>query len=310
MNRVLLLGTAAGLLCGVALPCLVSCGSVTIDPVEMTPPSVQALSTPLTADTIAVVDFLDERPDCQRGDHSLNDGFVGSQYFVLEHYWFALGERPGNLDQDSTNGGGQRGERRGRWTGTASFKWFGFPFTGVGSASSRPILEGLADYFALALERRGVAQRVVRVATPDQAARAGAQVILQGTLRDFAAVFAEIHPPAREPRDDPLDYRMHSFVGVDFALHHNEQLLWQELLRSEDEQQNLFDHMTHYRGTGSLPFAHLDETRVPRYIHHDLCAHVQRALHQVTASALSRIEQNLSPKVDPAPALAESGTQH
>ena len=272
------------------------------EPVTMTPPQSIPLQEALTEGTLAVVDFDDQRPDLERRAGSLQDTFINNEFLPPGHFWY---QRSAELDElpDAVVEGR---EVFLRLTGEGAFRWHEFPPAQPGAYQTSGTAQGLSDYFALALEQRGIIPRVIRVGSRAAALEAGARYVLEGRIEHFAAGMTEVHGQDDERLDERLDdrrdHRVFSRLGLILSLHSlaDDHLLWDarfvDPLLPEDEP-HLLDETEDFRGVtsgvGGPRLLRLDVANEPRQAFHDMVAHVDRRLRAATTTSITAIEATL-----------------
>lgn len=284
-----------------ALLLLPACVTADLPPISIIPPDTGVLSLPVAEGTLAVLDFADLRPPEESTDLPLSDTFL-TRFHTPGYYWSFQGEDVSNLEP-VTNSAGDIVFRR--VTGDRAFLWFPFPYTGIGPAGTRETALGLADYFANALQRRGLVDRVIRVKSPEEAARHQARWLLVGEVLHFVCFFDEI--PAREwfEVEHPDDIRLHRFspiVALELQLQSTQDgsNLWSKSLAApEIEQDHPYDQLYPYLGTKFRDTARLDPADLPGQAFQDMQSHLVRNLHGLTALCLEDIEATLGQSASP-----------
>ncbi len=275
---------------GLALIGIVAaCSSPPPEPRAMTPVFPVALETPVTLDTIAVLDFEDRRPEWQSSPETIAESFDDSRVAPDNRFWNFRASAEVNstgIDQPFL-----------RVTGNGAFRWYPFPYSGTGGARGAPPSRGVADFVALSLERRGLSSRVVRAANLEEARRQGATFVLRGVLQEFVGLFSEVHDPQVPRPDDWRDSRVWSRVGVDLSLLQlpGENVAWSRAFPVVEGETPpyLFDELSRFRGTGFYKALHLDQESQPEMAFSDLVTHLQIHLEAVTVATLNDLEDSL-----------------
>jgi hypothetical protein len=261
-------------------------------PLPMAPVPAVALKEPLSGGTLAVLDFVDARPEFERGPHEIDEFDVGGRWIARDSFWYlhtAAGELPADPAPPP--------DVRARVTGEAAFAWYPFPNHGLG----RPLLNrlelALPDYLALHLEQRRVFFRVVRVRDAAAAREVGATFTLGGRIDRFGALFAEVEDPYVVRADEPLEYRLLAAVRFQATLAREgdaSPLLERDCL-GRDEEADLRDHLPDLNATPSRSLRRLDAEDVGWQAREDMATHARRALERATAPLIAAVETALAP---------------
>jgi hypothetical protein len=259
-------------------------------PAPLPPPAAVALPAPLSRDVVAVVDFVDARPDFERSDAEIDERFVGGRWLALDRY-FTFHAVGGDLKTDPAT----PPDFHARVTGTSAFAWYPFPNPGVGLPRIEPVAAGLADYLALHLEQRGLFARVLRAPDEATARAAGATLVMTGRIDRFGALFAETSDPYVVRPDDPSDWRIAgaALYSVEVRRLADGALLLAHDCVGRDEDPHLFDELARFRGPAEIEGIELSPARMPRLALADLARHCRRSLERATAPLLAAVEQRL-----------------
>ncbi|MEW6741522.1 MAG: hypothetical protein AB1486_02090 [Planctomycetota bacterium] len=162
-----------------------------LEPRLMEPPLVDALDAPLLEGTLGVRTLAEGRPGEELGQRMINHFMSWEPVTPESRYWQFHEGMWGNL---SARSGRALTGVRARYTGVGSFEWRPFPWVGTVVAENRRSNEGVTDYLAALLDRRRVAERVVRLGSRDSLE--GVDYVLEGRLEHFVGILAEAEPMA------------------------------------------------------------------------------------------------------------------
>jgi hypothetical protein len=275
--RALILGTA----------CLVGCESFNPQAVVTPAPTPIPRLKPSLAFPIAVVDFTDNRPGLERGPEAFQEPILRAE-IEERPFWALAGEEsrsPIHSEADS--------KLKARYTGDGAFSWFPYPYLGSQLPASRPAADGLSDYFALLLDRRGLVQRVFRARSQEDAFKQGAVLVLHGSLDHFAGVFLERELTAETPSDDLRRFDYSTRIDLTLQLvRRGGGVVWRSRLLHEPplDDPHLYDQMELLRDSRILPLSQLAQQRMPEAAYDDVVRHMQRALRRLALDALEQLE--------------------
>lgn len=269
---------------------LVACASVPPLPLALPPARAVTLPTVLSDDTLAVLDFVDARPDFERTPGEMDEHFIGGRWLAMDRFWsfHAVG---GDLKEDPAI----PPDLHARVLGAAAFAWYPFPNPGVGKPGLAPASLGMADYVALHLEQRGVFARVIRTRDAEQAKAAGATLVLSGRIDRFGAMLAQGHDPYAARPDDGADFRLVAASDYQIELRRvadDELLLARECL-GRDESYDLNDQLTLLRGSQPLPGVQVSASRFPKMAEADMANHGRRSLERATVPLVAAVEERM-----------------
>jgi hypothetical protein len=269
---------------------LVACYSEPPLPLALPPARAVALPAVLCNETLAILDFVDARPDFERSEAKIDERFIGGRWLATDRFWsfHAIG---GDLKEDPAN----PPDLNARVLGAAAFAWYPYPNPGVGKPGPAPAALGMADYVALHVEQRGLFARVVRVRDLEQAKAAGAALVMSGRIDRFGAMLAQAHDPYSVRPDDGLDFRLVAAADYSVELRRvagDELLLARECL-GRDESYDLSDELTPFRGPQPVPGVQLSQSRFPRMAEADLANHGRRSLERATVPLVAAVEERM-----------------
>jgi hypothetical protein len=259
-------------------------------PLALPPAHAVALPAVLCDDTLAVIDFVDARPEFERSSGEIDEYNIGGRWLARDRFW-SFHTIGGDLKEDPA----LPPDLNARVLGAAAFAWYPFPNPGVGKPGPAPAAFGMADYVALHLEQRGVFARVIRVRDMDQAKAAGATLTLTGRIDRFGAMLAQGHDPYAARPDDGLDFRLVAASDYQIELRRvadDELLLARECL-GRDESYDLNDELTALRGPQPLPGVIVSPSRFPRMAEADMANHGRRSLERATVPLVAAVEERM-----------------
>jgi hypothetical protein len=259
-------------------------------PLALPPAHAVALPAVLSDDTLAVLDFVDARPDFERTSGEFDEYDIGGRWLARDRFWsfHTLG---GSLPEDPAI----PPDLNARVLGAAAFAWYPFPNPGVGKPGPAPASLGMADYVALHLEQRGVFARVIRTRDVEQAKAAGATLVLSGRIDRFGAMLAQGHDPYAARPDEGADFRLVAASDYQIELRRvadDELLLARECL-GRDESYDLNDQLTQLRGPQPLPGVQVSASRFPRMAEADMANHGRRSLERATVPLVAAVEERM-----------------
>jgi hypothetical protein len=259
-------------------------------PLSLPPARAVALPSALSDATLAVLDFVDARPDFERSEAEIDERFIGGRWLATDRFWsfHAIG---GDLKEDPAI----PPDLHARVLGSAAFVWYPFPNQGVGKPGPAPAALGLADYVALHLEQRGLFGRVVRARDLEQARAAGATLLLTGRIDRFGAMLAQAHDPYSVRPDDGQDFRIVAAADYSIELRRAadaELLLARECI-GRDEKGDITDELEGFRGSQPVPGVRLSQSRFPRMAEADLANHGRRSLERATVPLVAAVEERM-----------------
>lgn len=265
-------------------------------PWPMTPPHVVALERPRSPEILAVLDFVDARPDFERSPRAIDERSVGARWLADDRF-FTFHVDDATLARDPA----PAPDLRARVTGDAAFAWFPFPHHGVGRPSVGPLGRTFADYLALQIEQRGLFAKVIRAPDGATALAAGATLQLAGRVDRFGAMFAEARDPYVVRPDDWIEYRLLAVAQLHAELSRadDEAPLLRHDCLGRDDDLHLGDRLEGFRGSQVHPLYQLDSEDLPRLAIEDLVSHARRALERATAPLLAEIERVIVPAMPP-----------
>src|SRR4030095_5680542 len=112
-------------------------------PYALPPWRAVARAETATPDTIAVLDFVDARPDFEQSKGEINEVPIGGIWLAYDRFW-SFHADDATLERDPA----LAPDLRARVTGEAAFAWYPFPNPGIGKPYVEPLSAGLADYLA------------------------------------------------------------------------------------------------------------------------------------------------------------------
>jgi len=261
-------------------------------PLPMAPARRVALDAALSPDTLAVVDFVDARPEFEQSALEIDERDVG-WHWLQEDRFFEFRPSRGTLAADPL----PAPDLRARVTGEAAFAWYPFPNHGIGRPRVRPLHEALPDYVALSIEQRGLFARVIRAKDAGAARGAGATLVLTGVIERFGATLAPTPDPYVVRPDDPVDFRLLAAARVQVVvarLDDEKPLLVRQCV-GFDEEPHLFDRLPPFSAAPPRSLRRLDASGFPAYAAEDLAVHARRALERATAPLIAALESVLAP---------------
>jgi hypothetical protein len=229
-------------------------------PVTMAPVRAQERETPASSAILAVLDFVDARPDFERSERAIDEFGIGGRSFAFDRFW-SFHSEDASLEADPA----AVPERRARVTGDGAFSWYPFPNHGWGKPLPARLSTALADYVALHLEQRRAFTTIFRVRDAEMAREVGATLLLTGRIDRFGAQLTERADPFVVRPDDWVEYRL--VAGADYAIElvpitGGEPLLSRRC-RARDDQGRQMDALEHYRGSQVQPYWQLDAACFP-----------------------------------------------
>jgi len=267
-------------------------------PITMAPVRAQERETPASDAVLAVIDFVDARPDFERSVEAIDECGVGGRYFAFDRFW-SFHSDDASLEADPA----EPPERRARVTGEGAFSWYPFPNHGWGKPLPAPLSTALADYVALHLEQRRAFTRIYRVRDAEMAREVGATLLLTGRIDRFGAQLSERADPFVVRPDDWVEYRL--LAGADYAVElvpitGGEPLLARRC-RARDDSGRQMDALENYRGNQAQPHWQIDSADFPGDAERDMVDHARRALEAATVPLIRAIEEAVAEKApDPA----------
>ena len=280
---------------------LTACRGSLPAPLPMPPPQPVARAGDPLPLLLGIVTLEEQRPETERGTSTLHE-LRGRGNFHNPYFWYFRGQKlqapEGTLAL----------ERNPRVTGDGAFLWYPFPRSGSLSPANRPATEGISDFLALVAEWQGIASRVARFPSQQAALQAGADLVLEGTLEHFAAVF--LHRPwdTNRPADDTRLHDLFSLVQLNLRLSDAAgSTVWEERLVHDGSphEEHLFDTLEWMRDSQIRELLVLDQADMPGYTYTDMVRILLRHLSRFALSATNSIEVALGGVDPPAPAPPE-----
>lgn len=263
-------------------------------PITMAPVRAQERAEPASAAILAVLDFIDARPDFERSEQPIDEYDIAA----YDRFW-SFHADDATLESDPA----AAPERRARVTGDGAFSWFPFPNHGWGKPLPAPLSTALADYVALHLEQRRAFTKIFRVRDAAMAHEVGATLLLTGRIDRFGAQLTELGDPFVVRPDDWIEYRL--VAGADYSVElvpatGGEPLLARRC-RARDDLGRQMDALEPFRGSHAQPHHQLDAADFPGNAESDMVDHARRALEAATVPLIAAIEEAVAEKApDPA----------
>jgi len=285
----------------IVLAVTVACGAGCVSsplPITMAPVRAQEREAPASSAVLAILDFVDARPDFERSERAIDEFGIGGRSFAFDRFW-SFHSDDASLETDPA----ALPERRARVTGDGAFSWYPFPNHGWGKPLPAPLSTALADYVALHLEQRRAFTTIYRVRDAEMAREVGATLLLTGRIDRFGAQLTERGDPFVVRPDDWAEFRL--VAGADYAVElvpitGGEPLLARRC-RARDDDGRQMDALERMRGSQVQPHWQLDAADFPGDAERDMVEHVRRALEAATVPMIAAIEAAVEVKV-PEPA--------
>ena len=253
-------------------------------PITMAPVRAQEREAPASDALLAVLDFIDARPDFERSTLPIDEYDIAG----FDRFW-SFHADDASLPADPA----APPERRARVTGDGAFSWYPFPNHGWGKPLPAPLSIALADYIALHLEQRRAFTTIVRVRDAEMARQVGAKLLLTGRIDRFGAQFTERADPLVARPDDWAEFRL--VAGADYTVQlvpatGGEPLLSRRC-RARDDFGRQHDALERYRGSQREPLWQIDSADLPGDAESDMVDRARRALEAATVPLIAAIEE-------------------
>ncbi|MFO0982701.1 MAG: hypothetical protein U1E76_13380 [Planctomycetota bacterium] len=279
--------------------CAVLVGCQDLPSRELRPVDLDPLPETRLLGTIAVVTFEDTRPQFERGLRKLNHYLDLEEIDPRSDYWAFHEGLSGNL----TNPNADRalGGERARYTGEASFLWKPFPWAGTVAPRQMEIRDAISDYVASMLDRRHLADRVVRSSDPQ--GPGGVRYVLTGYIDHFVGILSELVPPPHPELYPGFDLQIQGQTALRLKLREaaSGNVLWEGAFTAHTEFVEMSERVKYYNPTDFWRFHKIFVDHFDYWAFDSMTYHAERALKQAVQDALKDLEGTLAPDTGPLP---------
>jgi hypothetical protein len=265
-----------------------------LDPVELDP-----LPETRLGGTLAVVTLQDARPTFECGLRRLNHYLDLEEINPRSRYWAFHEGLYGNLSDPSSDRAltGQRA----RFTGEESFEWVPFPWAGTEAPKKMEIRNGLSDYLASVLDRRHIAERVIR--TTDEKPQADVKYVLTGSIDHFVGILAELVPPPDRELYPGFDILVQGQAAMHLKILDNatRAVVWEGVFDSRTQMIEMSEKLKYYNPTNFWRFDTIFTDHFDYWAWDSITIHAERALKAAMQDALKDLEATLAPPPEQVP---------
>jgi hypothetical protein len=269
-----------------------------LPPKELGPVELDPLPETRLSGTLAVATLQDARPNFECGLRKLNSHLDLEEIDPRSRYWAFHEGLYGNLGADAEHAIG--GERA-RFTGEESFEWMPYPWAGTEAPRMMEIRNGLSDYLASVLDRRHIAERVIR--TTDEQPQGGVKYVLTGSIEHFVGIMAELVPPPNRELYPGFDVLVQGQMAMKLKILDNttRHVVWEGVFDSRTVMMEMSEKLKYYNPTNFWRFDTIFVDHFDYWAWESMTVHAERALKAAVQDALKDLEATLAPAAEPVP---------
>jgi hypothetical protein len=270
-----------------------------LPPKELQPVELDPLPEIRLGGTLAVVTLQDARPSFECGPRKLNHYLDFEELSPRSNYWAFHEGLNGNLSEASSDRA--IGGERARFTGEQSFEWVPFPWAGTEPPRTMEIRNGLSDYLASVLDRRHIAERVIR--TTDDKPQGDVKYVLTGSIDHFVGILAEAVPPPNRELYPGFDILVQGQMAMHLRILENGtgSVVWEGVFDSRTQMIEMSEKLKYYNPTNFWRFDTIFVDHFDYWAWDSMTIHAERALKAAVQDALKDLEATLAPAQEPTP---------